>query len=392
MSLNLLWLLLPIAAASGWYVARQEYQRKFKEQSYELPQDYYKGLNYILNEQPDKAIDVFLKLSELDNNAAEVHLALGSLFRRRGEVDRAIRIHQGLVDRVSLSVELHNQALQELAQDYMSAGLLDRAENLCLELVDANAGNLAALRLLQDIYQQEKEWFRAIDVVRKIGACSGESVLQIIAHYYCELAEIARAKGDIPQAMRMLEKVMQEYPSCGRAAIISGNIALESGDFKVAIKSYQSIEDRSPVYLSEIINSLQDCYAATGDESELVDYLRRIVRDHHGVELILKAAHMVREHEGDEAALQFLAEEVNARPSLKGVQYLLELDLLKLDDQDSLHLRVVKNSLDKLLANKPVYRCNSCGFTGMEMHWCCPSCKRWSSIQPIQEFQWGASI
>lgn len=391
MSLTLLWLLLPIAAASGWYVARREYQKKAKHSSSNLPQDYYKGLNYILNEQPDKAIDVFMKLSELDDNTIEIHLALGSLFRRRGEVDRAIRLHQNLVNKSSLSAELYSQALQELALDYMSAGLLDRAENLCLELVDVDGRNIAAHRLLRDIYQQEKEWFRAIDVARKIAACVNESQSLIIAHYYCEIAEQARHKDDLAQTQRMLEKALAEDPNCGRAMMIQGRTERQIGNFDAAITSYQKLESKAPEYLSEILEELKACYQAVGQKEKMIAYLKRIIRHHHGVELVLTAARMLKEYEGEDVALAFLGSEVTERPSLRGVQYLLELDMAQLNDEKG-YLGVIKSSLDKLLANKPVYRCNCCGFTGVEMHWCCPSCKTWSSIKPIHEFQWGASI
>ncbi len=387
----MLWLLLPVAAASGWYVARREYQKKAKHSSSNLPQDYYKGLNYILNEEPDKAIDVFMKLSDLDKNTIEIHLALGSLFRRRGEVDRAIRLHQNLVNKSTLSAEFYGQALQELAVDYMSAGLLDRAENLCLELIDVDGSNIAALRLLRDIYQQEKEWFRAIDVTRKIAACVNESQSLIIAHYYCELAEQACRKSDLAQAQRMLEKALLEDPGCGRAMMVQGRTERQIGNFDAAITSYQKLESKAPEYLSEILDELKACYQAVGQKEKMIAYLKRIIRNHHGVELVLTAARMLKEYEGDDVALAFLGGEVMERPSLRGVQYLLELDMTQLNDEKG-YLGVIKSSLDKLLANKPVYRCTSCGFTGVEMHWCCPSCKTWSSIKPIHEFQWGASI
>ncbi len=391
MNLSLLWLLLPIAAASGWYVARREYQKKAKHSGANLPQDYYKGLNFILNEQPDKAIDVFMKLSELDDNTIEIHLALGSLFRRRGEVDRAIRLHQNLVNKSTLSTELYSQALQELAFDYTSAGLLDRAENLCLELVDVDSRNIAALNLLRDIYQQEKEWFRAIDVARKIAACTRESQSLIIAHYYCEIAEQAHRKDDQAQAKRMLDKAIIEDSGCGRAMMIRGRIERQLGNFDAAISSYQKLEVKAPDYLSEILDELKECYQSVGQKEKMIAYLKRIIRNHHGVELVLTAARMLKEYEGEGVALAFLGGEVTERPSLRGVQYLLELDMGQINDEKG-YLAVIKSSLDKLLVNKPVYRCNSCGFTGMEMHWCCPSCKTWSSIKPIHEFQWGASI
>jgi lipopolysaccharide biosynthesis regulator YciM len=391
MDLTLLWLLLPIAAASGWYAARREYRRKGERTSYKLPQDYYRGLNYILNEQPDKAIDVFLKLSELDDSTIEIHLALGNLFRRRGEVDRAIRLHQNLVNKSTLTTELYTQALQELALDYTSAGLLDRAEDLCLELVDVDARNIAALKLLRDIYQQEKEWFRAIDVARKIESVINESQALAIAHYYCELAEVAYRKNDLAQAQRMLEKALQEDSGCARAIMLEGRIEQQLGNYDAAIATYQGIESRAPEYLPEILEALKNCYQAVGQKEKMVAYLKRIIRHHHAVDLVLTAARMLKEYEGDDVALSFLGGEVMARPSLRGVQYLLELDLAQVRD-DKGYLTLIKNSLDKLLLNKPVYRCGACGFTGMEMHWCCPSCKKWSSIKPIHEFQWGASI
>jgi len=392
MDLSLLWLLLlPVAAASGWYAARREYQKKARRSAANLPHDYYKGLNFILNEQPDKAIDVFMKLSELDDSTVEIHLALGSLFRRRGEVDRAIRLHQNLVNRPNLSAELYSQALQELALDYTSAGLLDRAENLCLELVDVDSGNIPALRLLRDIYQREKEWFRAIDVSRKIAASLGESQSLMIAHYYCEMAEQAERKDDLVQAQRMLDKALLEDPLCGRAFMIRGRIEQHIGNFDAAISAYQKIESKAPEYMSEILGQLKECYQAIKQQEKMVTYLKRIIRHHHGVEMVLAAARMLREYEGDDVALVFLGNEVTEHPSLRGVQYLLELDMGKVNDEKG-YLAVIKSSLDKLLANKPVYRCNSCGFTGLEMHWCCQSCRKWSSIKPIHEFQWGASI
>ncbi len=391
MPLELLWLLLPVAAISGYFVAKKECGNTVSSATYELPQDYFKGLNYILDEQPDKAIDVFLKLSELDSNTLDLHLALGNLFRKRGEVDRAIRLHQGLVNQPSISTDLYKQALQELAQDYMSAGLLDRAENLCLELVDFDNRNLPALRLLRELYQQEKEWFRAIDVTRKIATCSEESHNAVIAHYYCELAEEAQQKSDSTQAKRMIEKALLEDTGSARAIMLKAEIEHQAGNHQGAISTYQSLETASPEYLSEVLSMVNVSYQSLGQQTKMIGYLKRILRNHHSVELVLTATRMLKELEGETAALEFLGTEVVKRPSLRGVQYLLELDINQ-RGQNTGHLALVKASLDKLLTNKPVYRCDSCGFTGMEMHWCCPSCKRWSSIKPIQEFQWGASI
>jgi len=166
--LNLLWLLLPVAAASGWWVARHTELVSQARKKSSLTSDYFKGLNYLVNEQPDKAIEVFIRVVEVDSETIETHLALGSLFRRRGEVDRAIRIHQNLIARPSLNREQRTQALLELGQDYMNAGLLDRAESLFLELVELDAHTVRALQLLADIYEQEKDWQACLDIVEQL--------------------------------------------------------------------------------------------------------------------------------------------------------------------------------------------------------------------------------
>ncbi len=389
MYLELLWLLLPIAAASGYYIAKREFGRSRIISSYDLPQDYYKGLNYILNEQPDKAIDIFLKLSEHDSTSLELHLSLGSLFRKRGEVDRAIRLHQSLLNHPSVGSDLYKQTLQELSWDYMSAGLLDRAEKLCLELLDVDNDNLAALRLLRELYQQEKEWFRAIEITRRIANCSSDSMSEVIAHYYCELADEARGKSDLAHAARMIEKSLAEDPKCARAIMAKAEMERQNGDYELAINSYELLEQRAPQYLSDVLNLQAICYQALGRKSQFVGYLRGILTKHHSVELVLTATRMLRDLEGETVAAGYLGKAVADRPSLRGIQYLLEFEEAGSANQ---HLQAAKSALDKLLLNKPVYRCCGCGFTGKEMHWCCPSCKRWSSIQPIQEFQWGASI
>ena len=188
MMLELLWLLLPLAAASGWLAARRGVRGTKAQLMPELSSDYFQGLNYLLNEQPDKAIEVFVRMLEVNSDTVETHLALGNLFRRRGEVDRAIHIHQNLIARPTLKPEQRTQALMELGQDYMRAGLLDRAESLFEELVQVDAHTAAALQQLLVIYQQEKDWDRAIQTARRLGVVSGRNMAPVIAQYYCELA------------------------------------------------------------------------------------------------------------------------------------------------------------------------------------------------------------
>ncbi|MEW8498538.1 MAG: tetratricopeptide repeat protein, partial [Candidatus Thiodiazotropha taylori] len=182
-------MLLPVAAASGWFAARRGVAVKSQKQPQEISPVYFKGLNYLLNEQPDKAIDLFIKLLDVDSDTVETHLALGNLFRRRGEVERAIRIHQNLIARPSLSREQRAQALLELGQDYMRAGLFDRAENLFIELTELKLHNEQANIYLLEIYQQEKDWKRCLEVADRITVSHYPALHNSIAHFYCELAE-----------------------------------------------------------------------------------------------------------------------------------------------------------------------------------------------------------
>src|SRR3990172_4271983 len=216
---DLLWLLLPLAAASGWYVARLEQKRRVQK-SLDLPSAYFTGLNFLLNEQPDKAIEVFIRVLEVNSDTVETHLALGNLFRRRGEVERAIRIHQNLIARPTLDKEQRSQALLELGQDYFKAGLFDRAENLFLELAEIRAHSEQALRLLLHIYQQEKEWEKAISVVRKLARVSGRNMNSMIAHFYCELAEQDIARSNHPSARDRLGQALAADGECVRASIL----------------------------------------------------------------------------------------------------------------------------------------------------------------------------
>ncbi len=213
MMLDLLLLLLPIAAVSGWYGGYKHKSSAAQKPNF-LPRDYFIGLKYLIDEQPDKAVDIFIKMLEVNSDTVETHLALGGLFRRRGEVNRAIRIHQNLIARPQLVKGQRVQALSELAQDYMRAGVLDRAENLFLELLELDKGNEANFRYLLHIYEQQKDWEQAITIARKL-----HNMQPAIAHYYCEL-------GDHKKAL-LMDK------NCVRATLLQGAMHINDVILKV---------------------------------------------------------------------------------------------------------------------------------------------------------------
>jgi lipopolysaccharide biosynthesis regulator YciM len=381
--LDPLWLLLPVAAASGWWAARRS-QKRSDRRVREFSSDYFKGLNYLLNEQPDKAIEVFIRLVEVDSETVETHLALGNLFRRRGEVDRAIRIHQNLIARPTLDREQRALGLLELGADYMRAGLFDRAESLFQELIDMNAHAVAALVNLIDIYQQEKDWDKGIQALHRLEHLTGESKDAVVAQYYCEMAEQARAHGDTEAAMQRLKRALRADPQCVRATLIQGDMAVVRGDCRTAVNAYRHVEEQNADFLPEVLAPLQACYQKLGKPEAMFDYLRQIVARHHGISPMLALAEMIRARDGDRAAADFITQELRARPSVRGLERLIEINIGASDAVDPERLSVLGEIASQLLENKPVYKCRHCGFAGKVMHWQCPSCKNWNSVQPIQ--------
>lgn len=384
LELTLLFLLLPLAVYSGWRAGRKQPAATKEKSAYEIPPDYLKGLNYLLNEQPDKAIEVFIQMLEIDSETVETHLALGSLFRRRGEVDRAIRIHQNLIARPTLTQGQRTQALYELGEDYMRAGLLDRAEALFRELIEASPQSEVALRQLIDIYQQEKDWDKAIEMARLLAMRTGENMQATIAQYYCEMAETAFQQGESGVAQKWLRRALASDHNCVRASFLEGQNEQRNGNDKAALKAYLRIEQQDADYLPEIVSPLLDCYRALGRMQEAKDYLRQLIQRYGSITIMLKLAELVQKEDGDEAAIEFITEHLRQRPSVRGMDRLINLNLSHVKDTVRDKLLVLKEVTSQLLINKPVYKCRSCGFSGKSMHWQCPSCRQWNTVKPIQ--------
>ena len=380
---ELLWLLLPIAAASGWLAAKRSFRRPEQPGEDQTPA-YFKGLNFLLNEQPDKAIDVFIKLLEVDSETVETHLALGNLFRRRGEVDRAIRIHQNLIARPTLNQDQRAQALLELGQDYMRAGLFDRAESLFRELSEMKMYQEQALQNLRVIYQQEKDWDRCLDMARELEQLSGESLRIERSHYYCELAEEAIGHKDAALASANLKKAQSSDGNCVRATLLQGQLEIADGACKAAILTLQQVERQDDAYLSEALPKLLECYRQTGNRQELVSYLHQLFERNQGIGPALALADLVRTDEGDQAALRFLCEYLQRHPDLEGLDRLVALNLSEGEKVGSETLKIIRELIGKLLEGRPAYQCCQCGFCAKTLHWQCPGCKSWSSIKPIQ--------
>jgi lipopolysaccharide assembly protein B len=381
--LPLLAFLLPIAALSGWYFGRRSSERSRRAGVSALSSSYFRGLNYLLNEQPDKAIEVFLKLAEFNRDTVETHLALGNLFRRRGEVDRAIRVHQHLIARPNLSNDEKTVALLELGEDYMRAGLLDRAETLFSDLVAMDAHVPSALRHLIGIYQHEKDWDKAIDHARRLEKISGESEGPVVAQFYCELAEQARAAKDFATAHAHLENAFACQPECVRAYIVLGHIELQQGNADAAAQAFERVSTLDADFVPEVLTPLLDCYARLAQMQRAEKFLVDIIERSQGVSPVIALAKLYATTRGEPAAIEFLTRQLRQRPSVRGLMTLIGATLDASRGEARENLLILQDLTRKLLEGQAMYRCNKCGFGAKAHHWQCPSCKTWGSVRPI---------
>lgn len=377
-------ILLPVAALSGWYYGRKSTKPESGSTTGGLSQDYFKGLNYLLNDRPDKAIEVFVKVLEVDSETVETHLALGNLFRRRGEVDRAIRIHQNLIARPALDREQRGLALLELGLDYMRSGLFDRAESLFKELLQMGLHERQVLRHLIDIYQQEQDWDEALEHIRRLERITGEDLRTVRAHFYCEKALVAQEKHDSAGALRLLDRALREDRKCVRARLLAADLHMAAQDFAAAIKQLHRVEHQDIDFLPEAIPRLVTSYGALGRLDDLAGYLETLSELHTGITPVLVLAELTAERRGLEAAKNHIVNELRTRPTIRGIDRLIEYALVDADGETREDLALLKETTRRLVENRLSYQCATCGFSARLLHWQCPSCKSWSTIKPIQ--------
>jgi len=376
--------LLPVAALSGWIVGKRQSRTSRTSGDGSLSSEYFSGLNFLLNEQPDKAIDVFIKMLEVNSDTIETYLALGNLFRRRGESDRAIRIHQNLIARPTLSKDQRTQALYELGKDYMRAGILGRAENILQEVVNDKKHQVPALKNLLDIYQQERDWDKAMATARKIESSSHEKLGTEIAQYCCELAENAINAGDNTGAMKLLKRALSHDKNCARANLLIGSIEKRNGNHKAALKAYKQIEQQDVSYLPEALEAMVECHQALGKIDDMADYLDHVLRQYDLLTPIVALSEVTRLQQDEKAAAEQILRSLQKSPSVRGLNQFIKLNLVNAEGETFEQLSTIKSITSRLIENNPVYRCNNCGFRGKKLHWQCPTCRRWCTVKPIQ--------
>jgi lipopolysaccharide biosynthesis regulator YciM len=375
--------LLPLFFAFGWMAARIDI-REVMHESRALPRSYFKGLNFLLNEQPDKAIEAFIEVVKVDPETVELHFALGSLFRRRGEYDRAIRMHQNLLERDDLAAEQKVIALAELGQDYLKAGILDRAEEVFKKLETSPQAPLARKHLLE-IYEQEKDWNRAIEMTRHV-----EPDARAMAQYYCELAASEAAQSRPDAARRHLERALDQNRKCVRASLQLGDLEKDAKNLEKAIEHWKRIESQDPAYLALAAQRLLDAHRDAGRGEEGLRLLTNYLERYPSLDLLDTVFRQTLEAKGHEEAYKLVRDELRRNPTLLGLDRLLEAQIIAAAQPDRRRdLELVRNLVHGHTLRLARYRCESCGFKARQFHWRCPGCGGWETYPPrrTEEFE-----
>ncbi len=381
MEIEFWWLLaLPLFFALGWIAARIDIRQVVRE-SRSLPRSYLSGLNFLLNEQPDKAIDAFTEAVRIDPQTIELHFALGSLFRRRGETERAIRLHQNLVDREDLNDEQRLEALAALGEDYLKAGLLDRAEAVFVRL-RGSVRDEAATRYLLEIYQQEKDWAKAIEIAKALPDNQSVHWRTEVANFHCELAAAALANSGLEDASRHIDEALAINRRCVRASVLMGDLHVARGDDEAAIEAWKRVENQDPGYLALVAERLMDAFTRAGRRDQGRTLLRAWQEKHPSLDLLDQVFRWVLEAQGPQAAYLLVKDELKRNPTLLGLEKLLEAANLNVPQEQRADVELVKQLIHAHTRRVARYRCTGCGFKARQFQWRCPACGGWETYPP----------
>ena len=383
-----LFILVLIAIFVGWILGRRPsfpfISNKKNHQHNSLSDEYFRGLNFLLNEQSDKAIDVFIKNLEVNQDTIDTHLALGKMFCRRGEVDRAITVHKYLLNASCLDERQRYNVSLELARDYLAAGILDRAEEIFHKLLEESGGtNQDCMRSLIQLYEHEKDWDKAIQIAKHLAKTGDQQAGQFIAHYYCELAQSALQRHDIKQSKKYIKKALTYDSKSVRASLLEGQLEYQQTNYTKAIEALKRIKSQDPEYISESVEPLKQCFNKAGNEEELVNYLSACAQQFPAISVVLALAEIVGSHQGDIAAAGIIADYLKKEPSIRGLNRLIDFHIEHSKGKSRENLSILRDLTENLIAHKPVYHCESCGYSGKVLYWLCPSCRQWGTVKPI---------
>lgn len=389
--LELLFLLLPIAALYGWYMGQRSAKKDQESLNNKFSRDYVTGLNFLLSNQQEKAVDLFLSMLQKQESVNQIttesqfeaELTLGNLFRSRGEVDRALRIHQTLDNNPDYSIEQKLLAKQQLAKDFMAAGFYDRAENYYILLLDEPEFAANSLMQLMVIYQKTKEWKKAINVAEKLLKIEPETDKTALAHAYCEYAQTLKNE-DENAHLNALAKSLQYSPACSRASISLGHYYLEKQQFKQALSHFEQILLQDPDYISEVLPQIKSCYIALEDIENYELFLIRANQIKHNAQIDLALTELIEQKDGGNAAYSKLYQQLSQYPSMVTFHHFIHYQISEAENGKAKEsLILLYNMVGNQLKKRFQYRCLNCGYQSYRLNWHCPSCRQWERIKPI---------
>lgn len=370
-------LLLPVAAWSGWWIAMRKEAREWRADKSRSA--YFEGLSFLLNDQTDRAVDVFLNMANVNRQAVDNQLTLGSLFRKRGELDRALHLHRQLADYEGLEEGQRLAVNFELAQDYAAAGMYLQAQQYLEALCAANYQSREVIPLLLGIYERTQNWTAAIELANLwMMRGFGDRHLQM-AHYYCELAERAMQRDDPESAYAALDQALALDRDHIRAYWLRARYFLAHGQAVQAISSFLAVAERSPSFIPEILGDLEKAYRAVGRMEEFYAWLEAGEARHGNIRLTLAAAKVLHGHDAQKAH-ELLDKRLQEKKSALLLASWLE-------EQAHPEAQKLHGLLLRSLSPHTVYQCNECGFRQQKPVWRCPSCFAWSSFEPLIELK-----
>ncbi|AGH82016.1 hypothetical protein PCNPT3_10390 [Psychromonas sp. CNPT3] len=383
---EIFFLLLPVAAFYGWYMGVRSVHQKKQKKGNKLSRDYVQGLNFLLSDQPDKAVDHFIALLEVDSETIETHLALGNLFRQRGEVDRAIRIHQNLIARPSLTREQRDLALLQLGNDFYQSGLFDRSEEIFLQLKESPEYQEVALEKLLNIYQQLKEWQEAISVTERLNKLvSGKNNNRTLSYLYCSLADELTELSDIKKKLGLYKKALATYPACIHAILALSDYYLDQQKHHKSLQTLELVLEHDIDFTEVILPRLLHLHQCIGTEKDFINELYRIVSLGGGASSVIMLAQLVAKYKGNKKAQIFMLQELRRNPTMQGFSHLMHYHLqLAESNSEKESLTFLQKLVAEQIKLRPKYSCRKCGYSSKKIYWQCPSCKKWGRIKPIR--------
>lgn len=383
--IELLFLLLPVAMGYGWFMGRNSIKQKDQTATHDLSKKYSTGLNYLLSNQQDKAIDYLIEALKVEEDTVEAHFAMANLFRRRGELDRALKVHEHLVRHGNLPSKAQQQAIFELAKDFLSAGLYDRAEHMFQKLVKTKEYSLKSLTYLLQIYQSTKDWQQGVKLKKIIAKSKDKNLLHHLANFYCELATLAKENDEFIAVIELLENALACDPKSCRANWLLADVYENHQQYNEARQCYLDIYQQDRDYFPEVIDKMHNCYQQLDELDDFYKFLRKVYEETSSTSALLKYVEHIETSFGQRKALEFLLSGLKRRPTIRGFKHFVKLQMSDGSaNEHSESLDVIKELITEYINMRPRYSCRTCGFNSSTHYWACPSCHDWEQLKPVR--------